>query len=85
MSGQHFVAAIHAAEVLRDEVLEQDVVVDALVRGQADETRQCARDGDDAEHLRTRAPALSREQQRQAESLVEDARKGMCRIDGDGC
>ncbi len=52
---QHFVAAIHAGEVLRDQVLQQQVVVRAVGGGQADKARQRARHRDHAQHLRARS------------------------------
>ena len=82
--GEHLVAAIHAGEVLGDEVLEEQVVVFAFSGGQADEAGQGAGYGDDAEDLGAGAAALGAEQERHAESLVEDAGKGMGGVDGDG-
>ena len=83
-AGLDFVAAIHAAEVLRDEVLEKQVVEFAVFGGEADEAGKSARDSDDAEDLRAGAFALAAKQQGEAERFVEDARKGMRGIDGDG-
>ena len=57
---QDLVAAIHAAEVLGDEVLEKQVVEVPSVGGQADEAGQGAGHGDHAEHLRAGAAALAR-------------------------
>ena len=82
--GEDLVAAIHAGEVLGDEVLEQQVVIGAVVGRQADEARQGAGNGDDAEDLRAGAAALGAEQQRQTERFVEDARERMRGVDGDG-
>ena len=82
--GEHLVAAIHAGQILRDQVLEQQVIVRAFGGGQADETGQCAGHGDHAEHLRAGAAALGAEQQSEAESFVEHARKGVGGVDGDG-
>ncbi len=70
--------------MLLDQVLQQQVVVVAVVGGQADKAGQGARHRDHAQHLRAGAAALGAEQQRQAERLVEHARKGMRGIDGDG-
>ena len=81
---QHLVAAVHAGEMLRDQVLEEQVVAVAIVCGQADKAGQGAGHGNHAQHLRAGAAALGAEQQRQAERLVEHARKGMRGIDGDG-
>ena len=83
--GQDFVTAVHAGEVLGDQVLEEEVVVFAILGGQADEAGQGAGHGDHAENLGAGAAALGAEQQRQTESLVEHAGKGMGGIDGDGC
>ena len=82
--GQHLVAAVHARQVLRDQVLQQQVVELALVGGKADEARQRARHRDHAQNLGAGTAPLGPEQQCQAQSLVEHARKGMRRIDGDG-
>ena len=59
-AGEHLVAAIHAGQVLRDQVLEEQVVVRAFGGGQADEAGQGAGHGDHAEHLRAGAAALAR-------------------------
>ena len=53
------------------------------VGGQADKARQRARHRDHAQHLRAGAAALGAQQQRQAERLVQHARKRMRRVDGD--
>ena len=82
--GEDLVAAIHAGEVLGDQVLEEQVVVFALGGGQADKAGQGAGHGDHAEDLGAGAAALGAEQEREAESLVEDAGKGMGGVDGDG-
>ena len=82
--GEDLVAAVHAGEVLGDEVLEEQVVVCAVLGGKADEAWQGAGHGDDAEDLGSGAAALGAEQQRQAKSLVEDAGKGVGGVDGDG-
>ena len=74
-AGQHLVAAVHAGQVLRDQVLEQQVIEAAVGGGQADEAGQRAGHGDHSQHLRAGAAALGAQQQRQAESLVEDARE----------
>ena len=58
--GQHLVAAIHAAQVLRDQILEQQVIVGAVRRGQADEPGQRAGNRDDPQHLRARSCAAWR-------------------------
>ncbi len=50
--GQHLVAAIHAREMLLDKVLQQEVVVMPVVRGQADKAWQGARHSDHAKNLR---------------------------------
>ncbi len=50
--GQDFIAAIHAGEVLRDQILQQQVVESAVGGGQPDKTRQRARHRHHAEHLR---------------------------------
>ncbi len=52
--------------------------------GQADKAGQGAGHGDHAQHLGAGAAALGAEQQCQAQSLVEHARKGVGRVDGDG-
>ncbi len=81
---QDLVAAVHAAEVLGDEVLEQQVIEFAVGRGQADEAGQRAGDGNHAEDLGAGAAALGAEQQGETESLVEDAGKGVSGVNGDG-
>ena len=81
---EHLIAAIHAGEMLGDEVLEEQVIVVSFGGGQADEAGQSAGDGDHAEHLGPGAAALGAEQEREAESLVEHAGKGMGGVDGDG-
>ena len=70
--------------MLGDEVLEEQVIVVSFGGGQADEAGQSAGDGDHAEHLGPGAAALGAEQEREAESLVEHAGKGMGGVDGDG-
>ena len=82
--GENLVAAVHAGQVLGDEVLEEQVVVFAFLGGQADKAGQGAGHGDHAKHLGAGAAALGAEQQRQAEGLVENAGKGMGGVDGDG-
>ena len=79
---QHFVAAVHAGQVLRDQVLKQQVIVGAVGRGQPDKARQRPRHRHHSQNQRPRAAPLEPEQQRQAESLVEHTRKGVSRIDG---
>ena len=79
----HFVTAIHAAEILRDQFLEQEIVEFAVFGGEADKTRESAGNGDDAEDLRPGAFALSAEEKGEAEGLVQHARKGVRGVDGD--
>ena len=81
--GQHFVAAVHAGQILRDQVLQEQVVELAVGGGQANEPRQGARHGDHTQHLRAGTAPLGAQQQRQAEGLVQHARKGMRRVDRD--
>ncbi len=81
--GEDFIAAVHAAEVFGDEVLEEEVVEFAVGVGQADEAGQGTGNGDDAEDERAGAAALGTEEDGQAESFVEDAGKGVCGVDGD--
>ena len=80
---KHLVAAIHAGQVLRDQVLQQQVIVTAIARGQPHKARQRARHRHHAQHLRAGAAPLGPQQQRQAESLVQHARKRMRRVDRD--
>jgi hypothetical protein len=82
--GEDFITAVHAGQVLCDEVLKEEVVEFAVGGGQAYEPWQGTGDGDYAEDLRAGAAALGAEQQGKTESLVEDARKGMGGVDGDG-
>ena len=83
-AGQHLVAAVHAGQILRDQILQQQVIEGSLGRGQADEPGQGARHRDHPQHLRAGTAPLASEQESQAESLVQNARKGMGRIDRDG-
>ena len=54
------------------------------VGGETDEAGKSAGNGDDTEDLRAGAFALAAEEQGKAERLVQDARKGVRRVDGDG-
>jgi hypothetical protein len=68
---------------LGDKVLEQQVVV-SVGGGKTNEAGQGARHRDDAEDLGAGALPFAAEQQSETESLVENARKRMGWIDGDG-
>jgi hypothetical protein len=81
---QNLVTAVHADEVLRNQVLEQQVIETAIGCGQADEARQRAGHGDHPQYLRAGATAFGSEQQSQAKSLIENAREGVGRVDADG-
>ena len=83
-AGLHLVAAIHAGQVLRDQVLQEQVIVGTLGRGQANKAGQRAGHRNHAQHLRAGAAPLEPQQQRQAKRLVEHARKGVSRVNGDG-
>ncbi len=80
---QHFVAAVHAGEVLRDQVLQQHVVELAFRRRQANKAGQRAGHRHHSQHLRPGTAPLGPQQQRQAERLVQNPRKRMRRIDRD--
>ena len=76
-AGEHLVAAIHAGEVLRDQVLEQEVVECAVFGGQADEAGQSAGHRDDAEHLRAGAAcACARSSRARQSALLSTRGKG---------
>ena len=83
-AGEHFVSAIHAGEVLRDQVLEEEVVEFAVLGGEADKPGKGPGHCDYAEDLRAGALPFAPQQQGEAERLVEDARKGVGGVDGDG-
>ncbi len=80
---KHFVATVHAAKILRNQVLQQQIVEPIVRRGQTDEPRQCARHRHHPQHLRAGAAPFCPQQKRQAQSLVENTRKRMRRIDRD--
>ena len=81
------VAAEHRVDVGFNEVFEEQEVALTLVLREGDERGEGARDGDDAEDLGAGAGlelALMAKKEREAESLVEDAREGMRGVERDG-
>ncbi len=73
------------AQILRNQILEQQVIGCSIGCRQANKPGQRARNRHHAEHLRARAAALGAQQESQAKRLVEDAREGVRGVDGDGC
>ena len=83
-AGQHLVAAVHAAEILRNQVLKEEVIKGAVGSGQANEPGQGARHRHHSQHQGTGAAPLAPQQQCQAKGLVQHPRKRVGRVDGDG-
>ena len=81
---QELVTAVHASQVLRNQVLKQQVIEGSIGGGQADEAGQGAGHGNHPQHLRAGTAAFGPEQKSQAKSLVQNAGKGVGRVDADG-
>jgi len=78
----YIVALEQLAEMVGDDTREGDHMHDTVVGvGQAQNTGQDARDGNNTEG----GMAVLLQQDADAQRLVEDARKGMGRVDDDGC
>ena len=78
------VAGEEARRTCLNEFVQEEEAKLAGGRGQPDETRQRAGYGEDAEDVAGGAAALSFEQKGDAECLIEDARKGVRGVNGDG-